>query len=205
MADYKVNDVAWNVVNSVREANQAVAESAVAAYDRNVAYAQSTFENSIELLKSHADSSRTLLREQTEQQFDVQSLLSAVTSAQERNLHYAQTTLENGAELWRNQIQGARELGQKLAEQSHRQAGAVRHLFHESVNAYVDFLFTPFSYYNQALDTAESIARQGVDTAERIGRQGLEAAQRTTYQSAETARQTMDAAQQANPFNSENN
>jgi len=199
MAEYKVNDAALNIAQSVREANQAVTEGAVAAYERNVGFAQSTLENGVEVLKSHAESTRSLLREQTEQarhqQVDVQAVLDTTLAAQERNLHYVQTTFENGTELWKNHVRSTRSLMDRLAEQSQRQQESFRQIVRESADTYVDFLFAPFSYYKQAMDTAESIAWQGVETAQRVGRQGLETAQNVTRQGFENARQGAETAQ----------
>src|SRR6266516_3036286 len=140
MADNKVNEAAGNLTESLRETNQAIVESTVEAQKRNLAFAQNTFENGIELLKSHADSTRNLISE--------------------------------------------------LAEQSQKQQESFQALVRESWDTYVDLLFTPFSYYRQAVDTAESIARQGVHTAENISRQGMQAAQRG-------ARQGQNAAESA--------
>jgi len=213
MAEYKVNDAVLNIAQSVREAGQTVNESAAAAYERNVAFVQSTLENAVEVLKSHAESTRSLMREQTEhaqdqQPVDVQALFNSAIAAQERNLHYAQTTFENGAELWKKHVSSSRALLDKLAEQGQGQQELVRQFARESVDAYVDFFFTPLSYYKQAIDTAESIAWQGVETAEKVGRQGLETAQKASRQSFEAAQQAVsqgqkvaqqsyDAAQQA--------
>jgi len=90
---------------------------------------------------------------------------------------------------------------QTLAEQARKQQEAFQTLARESVDAYVDFLFAPFAYYQQAADTAESIAWQGVETAQKITRQSIDAAQKATRQGAETvqrtARQGQQAAQQA--------
>jgi len=200
MADYKVNDAALNIAQSVRQASQTVTESAVAAYERNVGFAQSTFENGVEVFKSHAESTRSLLREQAEraqdkQPVDVQAVLNTVIAAQERNMHYTQTTFENGAELWKNHVQSTRSLMDKLAEQGQRQQEAFRHIARESVDAYVDLFFTPFSYYKQAIDTAESIAQQGVETAQKVGRQGFETARHVSRQGFETARRGVETAQ----------
>lgn len=213
MAEYKVNDAVLNIAQSVREAGQTVNESAAAAYERNVAFVQSTFENAVEVLKSHAESTRSLMREQVEhtqgqQPMDIQALFNSAIAAQERNLHYAQVTFENGAELWKKHVSSTRALLDKLAEQGQRQQELVREFARESAEGYVDFFFTPLSYYKQAIDTAESIAWQGVETAEKVGRQGLEtaqkasrqgfeAAQQAVSQSQKVAQQSYDAAQQA--------
>ncbi len=109
MADYKVNEAAWNMVKSIREANEAIADSAVATQERNVKFVQSMYTNGIEVLKSQAESTDTLSLE--------------------------------------------------LAEQAHKQQEAFQALMHESVDAYVSFLYAPFSYYKQALDFADMVAK----------------------------------------------
>ncbi|GAC1617274.1 MAG: hypothetical protein NVS4B7_09610 [Ktedonobacteraceae bacterium] len=201
MAEYKVNEAAWNIARSVRETTQAVTESSVAAHERNMAFARSTFENGIEVLKSHAEGTRSLLREQSEQgqrqQGNVQPVMNSAIAAQERNMHFAQTTFENGTELWKNHVHSTRTLLQTVAEQSQKQQEAFRDLARESVDAYVDFIFAPFSYYKQAIDTAESIAMQGVETAQKVGRQSWETAHNVTRQGFEAAQQAVQQGQQA--------
>ena len=126
----KVNEAAWNLSNSVRDASQAIADSAVAAQERNVKFVQSIFENGVELLKSHAE--------------------------------------------------GTRALTSTLVEQVQKQQAAFQVLAQETWNAYVDYLYAPFSYYEQTLDTAESIARQGMEAAQRVIRPEKQAANSTT-------------------------
>jgi len=194
MADNKVNEATWNLTESLRETNQAIVESAVEAQKRNLAFAQNTFENGIELLKSHADSTRNLISEQAEQSqkqtADFQSWTDTAIAAQERNMRYTQSIVQNGTEVLKSHVNSTRELLQVLAEQSQKQQESFQALVRESWDTYVDLLFTPFSYYRQAVDTAESIARHGVHTAENISRQGMQAAQRA-------ARHGRDAAEQA--------
>src|SRR6516165_540064 len=59
----KVNDAAWNLSKSVRESNQTIADNVVAAQERNMKFAQSIFENEVELLKSHAEHTRSIMEE----------------------------------------------------------------------------------------------------------------------------------------------
>jgi len=61
MAEKNVNETVWNLTQSVQESGQAIANSAVAAQERNVRYAQSVLTNGVEVLKSHAESTRTLI------------------------------------------------------------------------------------------------------------------------------------------------
>jgi len=194
MAKTKVNEATGKLTESLRETNQAIVETAVEAQNRNLAFAQNTFENGVELLKSHADSTRNLISEQLEQSekqtVDFQALANSAIAAQERNVRYVQSFVQNGTEVLKSHVNGARTLMQILAEQSQKQQETFQALARESWDTYVDFLFTPFAYYRQAVDTAESIARQGVQTAENISRQGVQAAQRG-------ARQGQNAAESA--------
>ncbi|TMC21498.1 MAG: hypothetical protein E6J33_03480 [Chloroflexi bacterium] len=194
MAKTKVNEATGKLTESLRETNQAIVETAVEAQNRNLAFAQNTFENGVELLKSHADSTRNLISEQLEQPekqtVDFQELANSAIAAQERNVRYVQSYVQNGTEVLKSHVNSARTLMQILAEQSQKQQETFQALARESWDTYVDFLFTPFSYYRQAVETAESIARQGVQTAENISRQGVQAAQRV-------ARQGQNAAESA--------
>lgn len=56
----KVNDAVWDLFNSLRETNEAIANSALAAQERNLKFAQSTLTNGIELFKSNLDNSQTV-------------------------------------------------------------------------------------------------------------------------------------------------
>jgi hypothetical protein len=194
MAKNKANEATGKLTESLRETNQAIVETAVEAQNRNLAFAQNTFENGVELLKSHADSTRNLISEQLEQPekqtVDFQELANSAIAAQERNVRYVQSFVQNGTEVLKSHVNSARTLLEILAEQSQKQQETFQALARESWDTYVDFLFTPFSYYRQAVETAESIARQGVQTAENISRQGVQAAQRV-------ARQGQNAAESA--------
>src|SRR6266487_2488425 len=63
MAENIVTEAALHMVQSFREANQAVAESIVASQERNVKFAQSIFTSGVEILKSHVEGTRVLVRE----------------------------------------------------------------------------------------------------------------------------------------------
>jgi len=63
MADNKLNEASWDLVNSYREATQRVSESIVAAQERNMLLAQSIFVNSMELFRSHAENTQALVQE----------------------------------------------------------------------------------------------------------------------------------------------
>jgi hypothetical protein len=175
----KVNDVAWSLSNSVRESNQAFADSFVSAQERNMKFAQSIFENEVELLKSHADQTRSFMEEfvgepENSQAF-FQTMANSAVAAQERNVKFAQST---------------RTLMQTLAEQTQKQQEAFQTLARETWDTYMGFFSSPLSNYQQTLETAESIAWQGVETAQKITRQGMEAAQKATHVEKQTVHST---------------
>ena len=125
MPENKINEAAWDLTTSLRETNRAITDGLVAAQERNTRFSQSVFENGIELLKSHADSTRTLT--------------------------------------------------ETITEQYRRQQDAFQRLVRLSVNTYIDFLLLPFTSYQRALETAESITSQTWESARRASRQEAEA------------------------------
>jgi hypothetical protein len=108
-------------------------------------------------------------------------MANSAVEAQERNVKFAQYLLENGTELLKSHSESTRTLMQTLAEQTQIQQEAFQTLARETWDAYIGFFSSPFSYYQQALETAESIAWQGAETAQKITRQGAEAAQKATH------------------------
>ncbi len=187
----RLNEAAWNLSNAAREANQAIANSAVAAQDRNMKFAQSTFENGVEVLKSHAESTRALMdelvQEPSKDRAIFQSVADNAVAAQERNVRFAQSLVQNGTEVLKSHAEDTRALMQTLGEQTQKQQEAFQLLVRESMDAYLDYFYAPFSYYEQTLETAGSIARQGVETAQKIARQGMEAVQKATRQTVQSA------------------
>jgi len=95
-----------------------------------------------------------------------QSVADSVVDARERNLKFVQSFLDNGTEVLRSHAESTRTLMQTLSEQSQKQQEAFQVLARGTWDAYMGFLSSPFSYYEEAMETAESIARQGVDTVQ---------------------------------------
>jgi len=124
MTKYKdtVSEATEELSESVREANRVIANSAVEAQERNWKFAQSIFENEVELLKSHAEHTRSFMEEfvgePEKSQAFFQTMANSAVSAQERNVKFAQSILENGTELLKSHGESTRTLMQALAEQS---------------------------------------------------------------------------------------
>ena len=63
MANETVNTAALHMVESLREANKAIAESVVAAQERNLKLAQGVYQHAMEALQGQAESTRTLMED----------------------------------------------------------------------------------------------------------------------------------------------
>ena len=197
MADSKMNETTRELIDSLRETSKTIADSAIAAQEHNVAFAQNILENGVEVLKSHAESTRSLMQELSEQarkqpnwQEGFQAVVDSTVAAQERNTRFAQSVFENGIEVLKSQVGLTRGLMQELEQQSHKQQDAFQALARESWDAYLGFMRAPFSYYQRAFDTAQTTMREGVEDFKKAADQGVENLQKET-------RSTEKAAQKA--------
>src|SRR5260370_25603133 len=100
MADKHLNEATRILINSVQETNKAIAETAVSAQEKNLAFAQSVLENGIEVLKWNAESTRTLMQAFVEQARKqrvgpegFQALGESTIEAQALNTKFAQSTV----------------------------------------------------------------------------------------------------------------
>jgi hypothetical protein len=122
MTENRLRDAERNLITSLRETNQALADSAIEAQDRNAKFLLNVFENGIDVL-------------------------------------HHQTT-------------STRKLTQMLVEQSYRQQEAFRILIGVSVNAYLDFFSSWFSFYQGTWETVERTTYQELEATEKATRQG---------------------------------
>jgi polyhydroxyalkanoate synthesis regulator phasin len=195
MTEQKTNEAALNLVKSLQEANKAIAETATASQEKNMAFVQSLLESGMEVLKSNAESTRALLQElvaQAKAQKGQEALQTAIDSAlvaQERNTRYAQSVFEQGIEALKSQVGITRTLMQELGTQAQKQQDAFQALTQQSVEAYMSLFRAPFSYYQQALDAAEVATRQSIDRFQAATRQGIEFMQGVTKQAQQAASQ----------------
>jgi di/tripeptidase len=186
MAEQNVNETVWNLAQSVQESGQAIANSAVAAQERNVRYAQSVLTNGVEVLKSHAESTRTLIETVSGQaqkpQEAFQTVINSAVTAQERNIQFAESVVEDGIRVLHSHAEANRALTQELIEQSRKQQDIFQTLVSTSVEAYVNLFYTPLAYYKQSLDLAETVTRQGLESFQQATRQGVETFRNVTRQ-----------------------
>jgi len=191
MTDMKASEATKKVLGSVQETSKALADTVVAAQERNLAFAQSVLENSIEVLRSHAESSRTLIQELGEQAKKqqagpegLQAVVDSALAAQERNTKLAQGIIENGIDVLKSQVGVTQTLIQELGQQYQNQQEAFQALAQESMETYRDFLFAPLTFFQKAMDAAEATTREGMKNFQQMTQQGMEQFQKTTRQAA---------------------
>ena len=187
MTETKANNAARNLIKSVQETNKAIADTAVTTQERTLAFAQGVLENSIEVLKSHAESTRALVQEfvaeARKQQLGpegLQALANSAIAAQERNTKLAESILENGIEVLKGQVGVTRSLMQELGQQFQKQQDAYQALAQESMEAYRDFIFAPLNFWQKALGAAEAASLEGMKNFQKAAEQGMETIRKTT-------------------------
>lgn len=191
MTDTQASQATKKLLGSVQETSKALADTLVAAQERNLAFAQSVLENSIEVLRSHAESSRTLIQELVEQAKKqqvgpegLQAVVDSAIAAQERNAKLAQGILENGIEVLKSQVGVTHSLIQELGQQYQNQQEAFQALAQQSMEAYREFLFAPLTFFQKAVDAAEATTREGIKNFQQMSQQGMEQFQKATRQAA---------------------
>jgi len=183
-----MNEAAKNLSKSVYETNQTIARSAVGAQERNMRFAQSIFDNGIEVLKEHAESTQNLMRTMATQpqnpQGVLQEVMESTKAAQERNVKFAQNVAVNGTEVFKSHIDATRTLMQDVVEKTREQQELLLTLPY--VDAYMEMFRAPLANYKQAVETAQTLTKQAMEVAQQSAQKGMEVAQNI-------AQQTMDA------------
>jgi hypothetical protein len=87
------------------------------------------------------------------------TVLDHAVALQERNVRFAQGLVDSSIKELRTQAESNRELTQELVDRAEGQREAFRTLFEESVDAYMDLAYTPFSYYKEGLEAARDVVR----------------------------------------------
>src|SRR5215467_3872219 len=125
------------LVQKQQEAWDAVTKTANTTQERNARLIRNSFENGPEVLKSQAESTRTLAGELIQKQQEAwQVMTESVVSAQESNMKFAQSIFENSVEVLQTHAESTRSLLQTLIDESHKRQQAYRTLVQASVEAY---------------------------------------------------------------------
>jgi hypothetical protein len=84
------------------------------------------------------------------------TVLDHAVALQERNVRFAQGLVDSSIKEIRTQAESNRELTQELVDRAEGQRDAFQTLFEESVDAYMDLAYAPFSYFRQGLRLVET-------------------------------------------------
>jgi methyl-accepting chemotaxis protein len=87
------------------------------------------------------------------------TILDHAVGVQERNVLFAQGLVDDSIEELRSQAESNRAMTQEIVERAEKQREAFQALLEESVDAYVDLLYTPFAYYREGLEAASKVVR----------------------------------------------
>jgi hypothetical protein len=84
------------------------------------------------------------------------TVVDHAVALQERNVRFAQGLVDDSIKELRHQVESNRVMTQELVERAERQRDAFQTLLEESIDAYMDLLYTPFAYYRQGLRLVET-------------------------------------------------
>ena len=84
------------------------------------------------------------------------TVVDHAVALQERNVRFAQGLVDTSIKEIRSQAESNRELTQELVDRAEGQRDAFQTLFEESVDAYMDLAYAPFSYFRQGLRLVET-------------------------------------------------
>jgi hypothetical protein len=84
------------------------------------------------------------------------AVIDHVVALQERNVRFAQGLVDGSIKELRYQAESNRAMAQELLERAERQREAFQRLLEESVEAYMELAYAPFSYFRQGLRLVET-------------------------------------------------
>lgn len=88
-----------------------------------------------------------------------QSVVEHGIGLQERNVLFMQQMVEGSIKELRHQAESNRVMTQQLIERAEKQRESVQTLLEESLDAYMDLLYSPLTYYKQGLEAAKKASR----------------------------------------------
>jgi hypothetical protein len=87
------------------------------------------------------------------------TILDHAVALQERNVRFAQGVVDGSIKEFRHQVESNRAMTYELVERAEKQRDAFQTLIEESVDAYMDLAYVPFSYYKEGLEAARKVVR----------------------------------------------
>ena len=78
---------------------------------------------------------------------------------QERNVRFAQSMVDGTIKELRNQAESNRSVVGELFERAEDQRDAYQTLVEQSIDAYIDLAYAPFTYYKEGLEATRRATR----------------------------------------------
>jgi dsDNA-specific endonuclease/ATPase MutS2 len=89
-----------------------------------------------------------------------QALLDTALESQQRNVRMAQSVVQSALEEFKGQADSTRSVVELLTQQTQKQQDTFRSLAQASMEAYLDLISTPFSYYQEAVEAARRASQK---------------------------------------------
>ncbi len=87
------------------------------------------------------------------------TVVDHAVALQERNVRFAQGLVDDSIKELRSQAESNRAMTQELVDRAEMQRDAFQTLLEESVDAYMDLAYVPFSYYKEGLEATKKVVR----------------------------------------------
>jgi transcriptional regulator of heat shock response len=88
-----------------------------------------------------------------------QTVMDHTVGLQERNVRFAQGVVDGTIKELRHQAESNRSVAGELLERAEDQRDAYQTLVEQSIDAYVDLAYAPFTYYKEGLEAARRATR----------------------------------------------
>src|SRR5918995_1735734 len=88
-----------------------------------------------------------------------QTVMDHTVGLQERNVRFAQGVVDGTIKELRYQAESNRSVAGELLERAEDQRDAYQTLVQQSIDAYIDLAYAPFTYYKEGLEATRRAAR----------------------------------------------
>jgi len=99
-----------------------------------------------------------------------QTFADSLVAIQDRNLKFAQNVFLSWMDLLSQQTESMQHLQQEWGEQVRTQQDTLQKLASSSMQIYMDFLLTPFSFSRRVVDVTEDAVEKGRESARKASR-----------------------------------
>ncbi len=87
------------------------------------------------------------------------TVMDHAVGIQERNVRFAQSVADDSIKELRKQAESNRAMTREIVERVDNQRDALQRFAKESLDAYIDLLYAPLSYYKEGLEAAKKVTR----------------------------------------------